>query len=99
MASRMGQSVEILSTRGDAGGESCEDKPDMSCSPKVEVIEDVQFMDGRTGERDRDRGESGSSKLYSFAHPVSSCFPCGLDGIEKYERSQKTAGPVVVNEP
>lgn len=99
IASRMGQSVEILSPRGDAGGESCEDKADINCSPKVEFIEDVRLIDGRTGEAERDRGKSGSSKLYSFAHPMSSCFPRGLEGIEKHEWSQKTAGTVVVNEP
>jgi hypothetical protein len=94
----MGQSVEILSPRGDAGGESGEDKADISCSPKVESIEDVRLIDGQAGERDRDRGKSGSSK-FSFAHTVSSRFPRGLGVIEKYERSQKTADMVVANEP
>jgi len=100
IASRIGQSVEILFPRGDAGGESYEDKPDLlGCSPKVEIIEDVQLIDGRTGERERDRLRSGRSKLYSFARPVPRRFPCGLEGIEKHERIQKTAGTVVVNEP
>lgn len=98
IASRMGQSVEILSPRGDAGGESREDTAGISCSPKVESIEDVRLIDGQTGERDRDRGKSGSSK-FSFAYTVSSRFPRGLGGIEKHERSQKTAGTVVANEP
>lgn len=98
IASRMGQSVEILSPRGDAGGESREDTAGISCSPKVESIEDVRLIDGQTGERDRDRGKSGSSK-FSFAYTVSNRFPRGLGGIEKHERIQKTAGTVVANEP
>lgn len=94
----MGQSVEILSPRGDAGGESGEEKADISCSPMFESIEDERLIDGQTGERDRDRGKSGSSK-FSLAHAASGCFPRGLGGIEKHDRSQKTADTVVENEP
>lgn len=94
----MGQSVETLSPRGDAGGESYEDEAPTGCSPQLEFIEDVRLINGRSDERDRDRGDSGCPKLYS-AHPVSGRFPRDLEGTEKHERSEKTAGTIVVNEP
>lgn len=67
----------------------------------VEVIEDVRLIDGRCGRENCDGDDSVYSKSYSSAHPASRRFPCRLEGTGRlrYERSQKAAGTVVVNEP